>query len=342
MASSSSSTTTSSSSSGNVALEECDVSMPCVPEFTKDTNTSVKKQCDTSLITDDKCYLELKAYDKIYDNINWDVLSKNIDINMKIFCESLMNDAKLCEKMYNVYGIGPFPLENDWPGKKKPSTFAFIEHKIIDNADFKKCQNIIVKILLNRGAVKTAKQKQFIAHISLHPKKPKYYRDTTRSRSGCGYICRKCKKSASNTESNTVSPDSPFHYVIDSINFSTDIFQDSDKFRPELPLTPPDLASSGGKFLEPKADTKFPELYLAGFWDNRKTNKDSQKLTPKLIDEANDIHLKIMTMFIDFWNKVILEQKSVISGTSGAGAGTSGGKRKTRRGRHHKNKTRKH
>lgn len=205
---------------GNTSLEPCETR--CVPEFQKNENPNIKKQCDPSLLTDDLCFLEKDAEKIFYDAIDWKILKENINTYMGYFIEELNQNEKLGRLIQQVYKFGPIPNEVGVTVRR----FARLGFQIIANDNFRFCDNIVVNINLNTG-----KRTQAIAHISLHPKLPVYYREKLRKRSGCGYY----QRSATGVESKEVEElFGPFHYVIDTLYWKNPVFPSTSK---DVPFT---------------------------------------------------------------------------------------------------------
>jgi hypothetical protein len=167
------------SKSNNTALEACD--MPCIPEFKKNTNDSVTKRCDESLLTGAQCHLFTSTQERFYNAIKWKVLTDTINTSMSYFIEELNTNAALASLIQKAYKFGPVRNESGETVRR----FGRLGFRVLNNENFRFCNNLIIKITLEVRA-----RTQELSHISLHPKLPFYYRDTRRSRSGCGYYIK--------------------------------------------------------------------------------------------------------------------------------------------------------
>jgi hypothetical protein len=217
----------------NNALDPCDI--PCVPEFRKNTNLAVKKACDASLVTNSLCFVEKDVEKAFYDAIQWTTLKDNLSTYMAYFIEELNQDTVLPGLLQTVYKFGPVPNQQGATIKR----FGRLGFTIPKNPNFTFCDNIIIKITLSSG-----KRQQDLAHISLHSKLPVYYRDTRRSRSGCGYFKRTANANAFDEDKL-----GPFHYQIDTLFWKFPSFNSSSKNVPFVRYEPD--PANPGFFLRP-------------------------------------------------------------------------------------------
>jgi hypothetical protein len=224
---------------GNVALEACD--QPCVPSYQKNTNPNVKKVCDPSLLTNSLCFVEKDIETIFFEAIDWKTLKDNIDIYMYYFLEELNKDEALARMIQNVYKFGPVPNEKGATIRR----FGSLGFTINRNANFSFCDNLIIKITLSSG-----KRTQELSHISLHSRLPVYYRDTRRSRSGCGYyqkgvphtgqqqVGKATRGSAAAGANGEEDKLGPFHYQIDTLFWRYPTFDWSTKDVPFVRYNP--------------------------------------------------------------------------------------------------------
>ena len=208
--------------------------MSCIPEFKKNTNLAVKKECDASLLTNTLCFVEKDVEKSFYDAIQWKTLKDNLSTYMAYFIEELNKDTVLPGLLQMVYKFGPVPNQQGATIRR----FGRLGFTIPKNPNFTFCDNIIIKITLSSG-----KRQQDLAHISLHSKLPVYYRDTRRSRSGCGYFKRTAN--ANETEDKL----GPFHYQIDTLFWKFPSFNSSSKNVPFVRYEPD--PANPGFFLRP-------------------------------------------------------------------------------------------
>lgn len=251
------------SSSKNSALEACD--MPCVPEFKKNTNDSVTKTCDESLLTGAQCHLFTSIQENFYRAIDWTALVAKITTSLGYFVEDLNNDAELAALLQTAYKFGP--VRNDSGARVR--RFGRLGFRVLRNSDFESCKNLIIHITLTS----VGGRPQDLSHISLHPKLPVYHRDTRRSRSGCGYYTKDVVKEAprgrrgsagrgasaaagrsrsrSRSRSRNASQEEetgPFHYKVDTLYWKDKPFRSTVKHIPFMEFRPdPDHP---GRFLE--------------------------------------------------------------------------------------------
>lgn len=205
----------------------CDPAIPCVPRFHKNSNGSLATECDDSLVSAERCYKERMSETPFYEAINWDYLAENIEQFMNIFVQRINYDEPLSRFIQNAYIYGPLP------DPRNPKPIKYVRAELEKNDDWNKCQNIIVKFTLPVGEFKRGFS---LGHISLHPKLSKYYRDKTRSRSGCGYykkegacgstdVGKSSAAAAAAPASAGAGPSvcngdacsGPFHYKVDSL-----------------------------------------------------------------------------------------------------------------------------
>jgi hypothetical protein len=271
-------------SSPNIALEECDEE--CIPSYSKNTNRSVQKICAPELLSPSTCLVPRSREASFYDAIDWKVLKENLKKYTTLFETTLMEDEALAEDIQTLYTYGPFNRT------ERPKLYALLTVDPVNNDDFKRCDNLILKITIDRGIyAEGKKKKQVIGHISLHPKLPKFYRDTRRSRDGCGYYKR---PDPNNLDTDN---DSPFQYVIESVKWKSIEFQFTNPLRPYLPIFAD--AENPGKFL-PVYDT-FPQVGMPGFPDGPGKN---ESITRAEKDLLQFIHIRILNIFIVLWNTV--------------------------------------
>lgn len=278
------------------ALEDCD--KPCVPQFIKNDKNDVVKECPEQLWSEALCFREREQDKSMYAAVDWSTLATTIKGYFDRFLESVMEDEELGEQIVKAYTYGPFPPESKWNAMGgRPATWAFLESKLVKNPDYDKCDNITIRIVLNRGPVK-GRQKQEIAHISLHPERPKYIREELRSRSGCGYFPKR-----TNANRNARPEDiSPFMYTVETIEWRGKEIRDDNPNRVNLPLfADPDAP---GMFL-PLGARRFEKLFTAGFTNGRAEEK--LPIDPEQLARVNAVHTAIYSKFVTFWNTKMLE-----------------------------------
>lgn len=207
-----------SSESTNVAVKPCDPNIPCVPYFFKDNEPDVKKECPNTLLRD--CYKPREKDINFYNQVNWQLLTTYFEEYMKLFAVRLSQDRDIAKLLQETYTYGPFPPEREWETTTIPPYYAFIEARVIKNDDYERCFNLMANITINRGAAaRGGITEQIISHISLHPRQPKYYRDTLRSRSGCGYYNRPDGCRLGEGEESHPTDSGPFHYTINTVTW---------------------------------------------------------------------------------------------------------------------------
>lgn len=316
--------------------DACDIN--CVPEFQNDTTRSLVKVCAPDRVTKEKCFLERDRDKPFYTAINWTVLADTIKAYSEVFFESLRSDEEFLRDVTTLYTYGPYIPPDTKPGKR-PEFFAEFTLEPVKGDDFTFCKNLIVKISLVRGLKTGPKQ---IAHISLHSQRPRYIRDTRRSRSGCGYYEKTTNANRAATEKDV----SPFVYVIELIDWKGKPFRAANPFRPVKPFRPnPDAP---GTFLP--IDGPFPTVFQDGFTDG--ADRAATPLPPEKLDLLNSVHMRLYSKFVDFWNTTMQQGVAGVGSGSGAVKGalpsirqTGGGARKRRTHKHkrrHRDRTRKH
>lgn len=191
-------------------LEAC--AHKCVPYYFKDTEPEKHYECPE--VNPRTCYKPRLQDESFYRSIKWDALLRNIEEYMTIFAQQISESREISDLMREVYKYGPYPLSELKDGM--PIDYAFFETKIEQNDDSKHCYNILIRFVINRGITVKGRKKQEIAHISLHPRAPKFYRDSSRSRSGCGYYERPEEYLLEEGQESHPSDTGPFHYVIDT------------------------------------------------------------------------------------------------------------------------------
>ena len=200
----------------NRALEPCETD--CVPFMFKNEDPNVMKQCEPERLQ--HCYQPRKTEDIFYKAISWQNLYKYLQYYMDEFARRVSQDLVITELMQKVYTYGPYPPEKYW-GKSRPKNYALFEATIVKNDNYEHCKDIIVKLVINRGAAATPKPtSNIIAHISLHPKQPVYYREELRSRSGCGFYFRPPGYRPAKGEESHPTDTGPFHYAINSLGWA--------------------------------------------------------------------------------------------------------------------------
>ena len=269
------------SNESNKNLDECDV--PCVPVLTKRSNRTVKKHCRRSQYNASRCLVEREREKSFYEAIQWDVLIENLPAYMKLFEKKIVSDHTLAEDIQKLYTFGPFPPESE-RGARRPPNYAEIDIRVVSNRDdFRLCNDIIMKIIVTRGIGAKGKQRQFISHISLHPKLPKYYESSSGRYDGCGYFVR---GNADGGEG-----DSPFQYVIESVDWKSKPFGFADPHRPYQPLfAEPEVP---GTFHPITTSQPFPQLDDHPFFESMP--KEQKAL-------VRSVHDRIAGHFIQIWN----------------------------------------
>ncbi len=256
--------------------------MDCVPVFQKNTNPNIKKACSADTLTPAKCLLERESETTFYDVVDWSILRANIRQYVSFFLAELNKDIALVKQIEELYEYGPL-------FKKNSGKLAVFDFKIIENDDYKHCANLILKILLNRGITVKGKQKQVLCHISLHPKLPKYYRDTRRSRSGCGYY----KKLPDEAVVADEDVNSPFGYTIESLDWKGPLIESNNPNSPWLPF----LVDTRDPGMFRRNLSQFDILSKEGFTDGR--SEDTPLPDLELVGR---VHKGIYNKFIDTWN----------------------------------------
>lgn len=311
----------------------------CVPEFRSNTNPAVVKVCEAERVTREKCFLERERDRSFYAALNWNVLANSIKAYSEIFFETLRSDEEFLRDITTLYTYGPYVPPDTKPGKR-PEMFAEFNLEPVKGDDFTFCKNLVLKLSLVRGPKKGSKE---IAHISLHPARPKYTRDTLRSRSGCGYYPKTTNANRAAGEDDV----SPFVYVIELIDWTGKPFRGSNPFRPTKSVVP--NPEEPGTFRP--IDGPFQTIFQDGFTDSSSRSPDT--LTPEKRALLNSVHMRLYSKFVDFWNTTMQEGIAGVGSGSGAVRGalpsikqTGGGARRkkrtqkqTRRPRH---RTRKH
>jgi hypothetical protein len=276
----------SATASRNIALEDCDEE--CIPSYSKNTNRSVQKFCAPELLSASRCLVARPSEASFYDAIDWKVLKENLKAYTTVFEKTLMENEFLAEDIQKLYTYGPFGRT------EHPEKYALLTVEPVNNDDYKRCDNLILKIYIDRGIyTREKKRKQVIGHISLHPKLPKFYRNTRRSRDGCGYYKR---FDPNNLDTDN---DSPFQYVIESVKWKSIEFQFTNPLRPYLPIFPD--AKHPGEFLT--ATGLFPQVMMNGFPDGP---ENPPSMTNREKDLLQVIHSRILNTFIVLWNTEFL------------------------------------
>jgi hypothetical protein len=205
-------------SSGNLSRSPCDPQIPCVPYFFNDRDPLIRKDCPTTLLQ--QCYKPRAKDIFFYNGVNWQLLTKHFEEYMKLFAERLSENREIAELLQQTYTYGPFPPEEEWPTSSRPTNYANIEARVIKNDDYNRCYNLMANLVLNRGvAARPGITEQIISHISLHPRQPKFYRDTLRSRSGCGFYNRPDGCRLGENEESHPTDSGPFHYTINTVTW---------------------------------------------------------------------------------------------------------------------------
>lgn len=320
-----------SSEGENIALQPCHVD--CVPAFRKNTNPNIIKECPLDMLTPTKCFVDRETERAFYDAIDWSVLKDNITNYMNYFLTQIAADIPLTKDIEKLYGYGP--LQEKKEGRR--DKYAEFRFKLVENEDYRECNNLILKVSLYRGDIAKGKQSKVLCHISLHPKLPVYVRNKLRSRSGCGFYKKPEVNAAAAAGAGAGEEEnSPFGYAIESIDWDGPLMTAEDANRPWLAL----LADTRVPGTFRRNPARFETLFKADFTDGRKEDRDLPDL--KLV---NDVHKGIYNKFVETWNTTWLP--GVEGRASAAGEvleqalprllRTAGGTRKRRRRR---NKTR--
>ncbi len=202
---------------------------------------------------------------------------------MNVFMTELTKDIALTKQVEELYGYGPLQE------KTKRGKYAEYRFKLVENDDYKQCDNIILKVFLYRGPVEKGKQSKPLFHISLHPKLPKYVRDRLRSRSGCGFFEKHPGEAANEAE----EENSPFGYTIESLDWDGPVLDSTNPNSPWLPLlVDPRDPGSFRRNLD-----RFEILFKEGFTDGRKASSPLPDL-----ELVNRVHKGLYNKFIDTWN----------------------------------------
>jgi hypothetical protein len=255
--------------SNNIALDACDI--PCVPVFRKNTNESITKSCDESMLSSARCYTETEAQDQFYNAIKWNLLSDTINTSMGYFVEELNTNIELGALIQKAYKFGPIRDPRGATTKR----FGRLGVFVVNNEHLQFCKNLILKLTLTSIGGRI----QELSHISLHPKLPFYYRDTRKSRSGCGYYAkgvpahpsgsgaprgRSRSRSAERGSSaaaagrsrsrstETEAETGPFHYKVDTLYWKDAPFRANQKHIPFMEFHPD--PSQPGHFREGVGD----------------------------------------------------------------------------------------
>ena len=180
--------------------------LDCAPQLYKNDDESDMIECPAEKVSSTKCFLPRDFEEAFYEAVDWKKLAASHDDWMGYFVEDEINqDTVLAAKIKKAYKFGPVK------GKRR---FARVGFKIVENDGWKKCENMIIKITLAPGGARV----QNLAHISLHPEKPVYHRDSARSRSGCGFYKREASSASSAACGvDDVEDSGPFHYKVDTL-----------------------------------------------------------------------------------------------------------------------------
>lgn len=259
-------------------------STKCVPTFVKVSNRSVKKHCSKNQYNGASCLLERPREASFYDTIDWNVLSTHIDKYTRAVEQTIMEDNDLSRDIQILYTYGPFPLERDWPDRRRPVQYAVMDIRPeINRDDYKFCNDLILKIFINRGIGASGRKKQVIGHISLHPRLPKYYQSRLRDHDGCGYMTKQGE--------NGGARDSPFQYVIESVKWKSMELKSNNPFRPYAPMFADE--AHPGTFLP--IEDSFSQVDMADF---------PVDMTAAEKELLKSIHVRIGNHFIRLWNTV--------------------------------------
>ena len=215
------------------------------------------------------------------------MLTRNINTWMGYFVEELNNNQALASLLQQAYKFGPIRDEVG-AGTRR---FGRLGFKVLNNEHLRFCENIVIKLTLTslKG------REQFLSHISLHPKLPIYYRDTRRSRSGCGYYKRSsngngapaANGSGARPRSRSAEVESrtgPFHYKVDTLYWKDKPFHDSQKHIPFMEFQPdPELP---GHFLEGMGDFRDAISHNEIILEKKKPKKVANSLALELKSRA--------------------------------------------------------
>jgi hypothetical protein len=303
----------------------------CVPEFRNNTNPSLVTVCEPERLTREKCFLERERDRSFYSAINWTVLADSIKAYSEIFFETLKADEEFLRDVTELYTYGPYIPPDTNPGKR-PERFAEFTLEPVKGDDLKFCKNLVLKLSLVRGLnPKQGGKERQIAHISLHPPKPKYIRDTRRSRSGCGYYPK-------TTTANRAAGDddaTPFVYVIELLEWTGKPFRGSNPMRPTKSFVPsPDVP---GTFRP--IDGPFEVIFKEGFTDS--PDRSPETLTPEKLSLLNSVHMRLYSKFVTFWNTTMQEGSAGALPSIKQMGGRARNQRRTRKQKQ-KQKQRKH
>lgn len=274
--------------------------MPCIPEFKKNTNDSVTKKCDESLLTGAQCHLFTSAQERFYTAIKWKVLTDTINTSMSYFIEELNTNAALASLIQKAYKFGPVRNESGATVRR----FGRLGFRVLNNENLRFCNNLVIKITLESRGART----QELSHISLHPKLPFYYRDTRRSRSGCGYYIKDAATGAprgrsrsrsagrgrssaaaagrSRSRSRSANQEAeigPFHYKVDTLYWKDKPFR-SEKHIPFMEFHPD--PANPGHFLEETGDFREDIARHEIILEKKKPKEVPAALTAKLKTQA--------------------------------------------------------
>lgn len=245
------------------------------------------------MLTPAKCFLDRDSERAFYTAIDWSVLKENIPNYMNYFLAQIVSDTALTKEIETLYGYGP--LQEKKEGRR--DNYAEFRFKLVENEDYKFCNNLILKVLLYRGDIARVKQSKVLFHISLHPKLPDYVRNKLRSRSGCGYYKKPSANAAAAGAGAPEEENSPFGYAIESIDWDGPLLTADNVNRPWLPL----LADARVPGTFKRNPARFETLFKEGFTDGRKEGKELPNL-----DLVNKVHKDLYNKFIDTWNNAWL------------------------------------
>ena len=180
--------------------------LDCAPQLYKNDDESDVIECPAEKVSSTKCFLPRDLEEAFYEAVDWKKLAASHNDWMGYFVEDEINsDPFLAAKIKKAYKFGPIR------GQRR---FARVGFKIVENDGWKKCENMILKITLQPKGLRV----QNLGHISLHPKKPVYHRDSARSRSGCGFYKREASTASSAAcGEGDVEDSGPFHYKVDTL-----------------------------------------------------------------------------------------------------------------------------
>ena len=210
---------------------------------------------------------------------------------MNSFLAEILADIPLTKDIEKLYGHGPLQEKDE----RRRNTYAEYKFKLVENDDYKQCDNLILKVMLFRGPIPKGKQSKVLFHISLHPKLPQYVRDTRRSRSGCGFYKKTPANAAAAGADIPEDTNSPFGYAIESIDWDGPLMTAMNENRPWLPL----LVDPRDPGTFRRNTARFETLFKEDFTDGR----DSKTPLPDL-ELVNKVHKAIYNKFIDSWNNV--------------------------------------